>query len=244
MPHLSDHQMNTLKQSLLTQKQEIEQRLAANEHLGMAESLRDETGDLSVNDNHPGDLASEMFEREKDIALLENTERLLSRIDHALEQMDRGNYGKCAECGRPIPYERLLAVPFALHCAEHAPEQSNSKRRPVEERFLQPPFGRTSLDENDEDSNRFDGEDAWQIVASWGTSNTPAMAEGNNISDYDEIEIEAADDLDGFVEPFESFVATDIFGENVTVVRNKLYHKYLADKEGDPLLEPDREIDD
>lgn len=242
MSHLTAKQLKSLRQQLQSQKQDLEQRIAQSDHLGLSQSMREQTGELSTNDNHPGDLGSEMFERGKDIALLENEERLLARVKDALEQMDQGDYGVCQECGQPISYERLEAVPYALFCVQHAPNQSVSERRPVEEQFLQRPFGRTSLDDH-EDQNGFDGEDAWQIVESWGSSNSPAMAENNHIDDYNEMYIEAGDDLDGFVEPYESFIATDIFGQNVTVVRNKQYRKYLEAREGDPLLEPDYRID-
>lgn len=112
----------------------------------------------------------------------------------------------------------------------------------MEEQFLAPAFGRTSLDER-EDQNGFDGEDAWQIVESWGTSNTPAMAESGDIDSYDVMAIEAAEELDGFVEAYESFVATDIYGHDVSIVRNRQYRKYLENGEGSGLLEPGSEED-
>jgi len=239
--HLSSSQFRSLGQALRSMKKDLEQRLDQSNHLGLGESMRENTGELSTNDNHPADLGSEMFERGKDIALLENEERRLARVNMALEQMEQGDYGICHECNKPIPFDRLQAIPYTLYCVQHSPEQALSENRPIEEQFLNPPFGRTSLDDQ-EDQNGFDGEDAWQIVESWGTSNTPAMAEGNNIDDYDEMAIEASDELDGFVESYESFIATDIFGQNVSVVRNKQYHKYLEEHEGEPLLEPDTAV--
>jgi len=236
--HLSSSQFRSLQQALRSMKKDLEERLDQSSRLGLGESMRDNTGELSTNDNHPADLGSEMFERGKDIALLENEERRLDRVNTALELMEQGDYGICHECSKPIPFDRLQAIPYTLYCVQHSPEQALSENRPIEEQFLNPPFGRTSLDDQ-EDQNGFDGEDAWQIVESWGTSNTPAMAEGNNVDDYDEMAIEASDELDGFVESYESFIATDIFGQNVSVVRNKQYHKYLEEHEGEPLLEPD-----
>ena len=71
----------------------------------------------------------------------------------------------CDTCGATISFERLQAIPTTLYCIEHVPDPHSSDRRPVEEEFLAPPFGRTSLDELP-DQNQFDGEDAWQIVES------------------------------------------------------------------------------
>ena len=57
----------------------------------------------------------------------ENISRLLSglddrsqveiaAIDHALTRMAAGDYGRCEDCGEPIPIERLEALPTATTC--------------------------------------------------------------------------------------------------------------------------------
>lgn len=233
MKHLSLSQLEYLKQHLLEEKQELEQWIEANHEFGLAESMRDATGDLSTNDNHPADQASEIYERGKDIALLENREHHLEQVLLALESMADGTYGRCVICGQDIPYERLKAIPSTPYCLEHA-EEDVSQRRPAEEEFLQPPFGRTSLD--DHDQTGFDGEDAWQIVSSWGNSDSPALAEDHQIDDYDEVYTEE-DEREGYVEPIESFLATDLYGDHVSVVRNEEYYRYIRNNEGDRGLE-------
>jgi YteA family regulatory protein len=238
---LDQERIQTLRRRLLQEQSELMERVNRNSHFGLAASLRDSTGELSAIDNHPADLGTEMFERSKDLALLEREAFRLERVEAALARMDTGEYGHCAACGKFIPQERLEALPTAIYCTEHEPRQETSNNRPVEEEFLYPGFGRSSVDERDETG--FDGEDAWQIVESWGNSNSPAMAEGNNIDDYEMMVIEA-DENDGFVESLESFLATDITGHNVTVVRNRAYHEYMASNEGDPLLEPDELINE
>jgi DnaK suppressor protein len=40
----------------------------------------------------------------------------LQLIDHALERMERGDYGECTRCGEPIGDARLKALPFAQQC--------------------------------------------------------------------------------------------------------------------------------
>ncbi|WP_372007940.1 TraR/DksA C4-type zinc finger protein [Paenibacillus chitinolyticus] len=234
---LTSDQTDQLRQQLLIEKKELKEQLELDEHFGMSQAMGESTGELSTYDNHPADIGTEMFEREKDIALLENAERHLDQVNLALERLAAGTYGICMECGRTIPYERLSAIPTTQYCLEHVPNRHASDRRPVEEEFLAPPFGRTSLDERS-DQNQFDGEDAWQIVESWGNSDSPAMAEDPNIGDYNAMYVEA-DELDGYVEPFESFLATDIYGNHVSVIRNKAYRSYWDNQEGDPLLEPD-----
>lgn len=228
MDHLSQSQLQTLEEKLLKRKEELEYALSGNDHYGLEAALRDKTGELSTNDNHPADVATEMFERSKDLALLEHAEMELTRINEALLRMQNGSYGICETCGAPIGFDRLQAIPETMFCKEHSPQSSISERRPVEEDLLFPPFGRTSFDERD-DETEFDGEDAWQIVESYGTSNTPAMAEDNEVDDYNDMEIEASGELDGFTEAFESFVATDIYGENPCFFRNGVYRKHMKE---------------
>ncbi|HWQ12001.1 MAG TPA: TraR/DksA C4-type zinc finger protein [Roseiflexaceae bacterium] len=66
--------------------------------------------------NHLADDASELFLRERNIALRGNAEELIAQIDAALHRMDQGSYGICARCGKPIAEERLEALPHAIYC--------------------------------------------------------------------------------------------------------------------------------
>jgi DnaK suppressor protein len=43
---------------------------------------------------------------------------MLRRIDAALSRVASGRYGDCAECGKPIPSQRLRALPFAVRCLD------------------------------------------------------------------------------------------------------------------------------
>lgn len=235
-PNLTNTQLRNLRSSLVVEKAAIEQRLASFDHYGLSNSFRDSSGDLSTNDNHPADSGTEMYERGKDIALNEQEEFHLDRVNAALEAMDNGSYGKCLTCGEQIPYERLQALPDTLYCTAHSPRQHVSDHRPVEEQYLYPPFGRTSMDEHEDGYNGFDGEDAWQIVESYGDSTSPATSENRDVQRYDEVGIEA-DEPDGYVESLESFIATDITGKHVSVVRNKQYYDYMEHEEGDHALE-------
>ncbi|WP_168120707.1 TraR/DksA C4-type zinc finger protein [Paenibacillus sp. HB172176] len=224
------------RKQLEQEKQLLENQLNRNDEFGLRESLRDSVGELSPIDNHPGDVATELYEREKDIALLRQEERHLETINSALAAMDDATYGICKVCGADIAMERLDAEPETLTCIEHAPKAPVQDYRPVEEQFLEPPFGRSSMDENDYAG--FDGEDAWQIVEQWGNSDSPALSENRNAYDYDHMGIEA-DENDGYVESIESFLATDITGRHVSVVRNHEYNHYLHSEEGDHELEDD-----
>ncbi|MDR0266521.1 TraR/DksA C4-type zinc finger protein [Paenibacillus sp.] len=246
MQHLTASQLKHLRSLLEEQKQTLEHTDQENDSHGLDESMRDGIGELSLIDNHPADVATELYYREMDLMLQNHDDRQLASINDAIERIDKGTYGICPICDKPISYARLEAVPTTEFCAQDTPIHHVSNYRPVEETFLMPPFGRTSLDER-EDQNGFDGEDAWQAVENYGSSNTPAMAEGNEIHSYEEMEIEASEELEGCVEPYEAFVATDIYGNLIDIVRNQEYRKYMDAGEGVDmyrLAEEDEEDED
>ncbi len=85
-------------------------------------SLIDEIGELmsSSADNHLADTASETFERELDEGLEEDAARQLREVEAALGRIEAGSYGTCEVCGKPIPEERLEAIPWATLCVEDA----------------------------------------------------------------------------------------------------------------------------
>jgi len=139
-----------------------------------SEPLKESVGELSAYDNHTSDLGAETFEREKDLGLKDNTKILLMKVNHALDQIRNGSYGVCERCGKPIDEERLEAVPYTTLCVECKKEEEkpdDPRSRPLEEDVLKYPFGRSFLD--DTDRNEYDGEDAWQDAARYGTANTP-----------------------------------------------------------------------
>jgi DnaK suppressor protein len=96
--------------------------VAVIEHRNHADSLEDESGELvsSSADNHLADTASDTYDREFDEGLEEDAERLLGEIDRALGRIENGSYGLCEVCGKPIPEERLEAIPYTTLCIEDA----------------------------------------------------------------------------------------------------------------------------
>jgi RNA polymerase-binding transcription factor DksA len=88
---------------------------------GLVDNLRDEAGtseseqvsELADYDQHPADMGSETFEREKDLSILEQLEDELAELQAALERIDAGTYGIDEVTGDPIAPERLDAVPTA-----------------------------------------------------------------------------------------------------------------------------------
>jgi RNA polymerase-binding transcription factor DksA len=62
--------------------------------------------------------ATETADLENRMALEKRTKNQLAEVERALEKFDKGTYGICENCGKPIKPERLEALPQALYCME------------------------------------------------------------------------------------------------------------------------------
>jgi RNA polymerase-binding protein DksA len=82
------------------------------------EDVEAAASELNHADQHPADEASELFEEERDLGLRDDVDHLIAEVDAALQRLEEGRYGICEACGRPIPDERLEAVPATRHCLE------------------------------------------------------------------------------------------------------------------------------
>lgn len=92
------------------------------------QSESESLGELSSYDQHQADMGTETFEREKDLSILEQVEAELADVEHALRRLDDGTYGTCEVCSKPIPDERLEAMPAARLCLEHQSEVEREVR--------------------------------------------------------------------------------------------------------------------
>ena len=64
-------------------------------------------------DPSSADLAKDIVDREVDRSQFQWVKRELAEVDAALQRVDDGTYGVSEISGRPIPEERLRAVPHA-----------------------------------------------------------------------------------------------------------------------------------
>ncbi|MCG0274686.1 MAG: TraR/DksA C4-type zinc finger protein [Thermosediminibacteraceae bacterium] len=198
------------KQKLEDLKRELEDQMSTIVRRG-SDPLKESVGELSSYDNHTADLAAETFEREKDLGLRDNAKRMLMKVNEALEKMEDGRYGICEKCGNPIEEDRLEVVPYTSLCAKCSKEEEKvfeKRSRPVEEEVLKYPFGRSFLD--NKGYVGYDGEDAWQDVARYGTANTPQDEPGS--VDYDDAYTDG-DEKRGVTELLDRIINDDEPGE-------------------------------
>jgi len=76
--------------------------------------------------------ATEALELEKRLALENRIRQELAKIERALEKIDKGTYGLCDSCGKPIDPARLEALPQATLCMACKEQQAkNGKGKPA-----------------------------------------------------------------------------------------------------------------
>lgn len=164
---------------LIEQKEELT-RVVDEKAERLSYSIRESTDELSTIDNHPADLATELSDRERDMAIEVHNEDIVSQIDAAFDRIENGTYGSCANCHEDIPYDRLMAIPYTAFCIEHTEAKYVPNDRPIEEDHLLPPVD-NSFSNREANDELQDNEDSFQIVAQYGSSDTPSDFEG----DYD-----------------------------------------------------------
>jgi DnaK suppressor protein len=74
--------------------------------------------ELSNQDQHLGDEASELYQEETDQGRRQRLLRELEAVERAEKRLEAGKYGLSVESGEPIPDERLEAYPLAERTIE------------------------------------------------------------------------------------------------------------------------------
>lgn len=70
----------------------------------------------------------DIWEREKNLALINALEAKIGEIDRALRKLDKGEYGICERCGQEIDPARLKAMPTATLCLRCKQELERAAR--------------------------------------------------------------------------------------------------------------------
>jgi RNA polymerase-binding transcription factor DksA len=111
------------RQRLEQERDRVHELIAGLRSEGLDEEEAAQSGELTHYDQHPADQASETFEREKDMAILEQLELDLAEIEAALQRIEDGTYGIDEVSGEPIDPERLDAIPTARTNVQNARDQ-------------------------------------------------------------------------------------------------------------------------
>ncbi len=74
------------------------------------------------------DQASAEADKNFTLRLREREQKLLKKIDQALDRIVKGTFGICESCGEEISYQRLKARPVTTYCIECKTKQEEEEK--------------------------------------------------------------------------------------------------------------------
>ncbi len=110
-----------MKVKLLEMKSDILKKLVAEDEEFRDIVDKDDSKDLV-------DIASSDIDKTTLEALGTQEMKRLRLIEAALARIENGKYGMCLKSGKPIPKERLEAIPYALYRIEYQNEVERRNR--------------------------------------------------------------------------------------------------------------------
>lgn len=112
-------QLEEFRQRLEQQRQELLEKII--DTLDDVELSQDDRADEI-------DFATVMAEQNLNLRLRGRERKLIRKINHALERIDKNEFGKCVECGEAIAAKRLRARPVTTMCIECKEEQERREQ--------------------------------------------------------------------------------------------------------------------
>src|SRR5260370_39656676 len=118
--------LNEMKTRLKAKRAELRESIA-----NLTEAHPEPVGPIEASEGSQEfeDVAVDFLEMQQEQSILVNQQALLTEAEDALTRIEDGTYGKCVNCGRPIPEERLEAMPGAardVKCGEQLERRSLS----------------------------------------------------------------------------------------------------------------------
>ena len=114
---LRSEDIRRFEERLKAQRDAIESRIAANKR-GIEETVRGEAGVGDIEDE-----ANLLSEREAEIDENARDREELGQVNRALQRIRQGTYGLSEISGKPIPIERLEALPFVTTLVDERPPE-------------------------------------------------------------------------------------------------------------------------
>jgi DnaK suppressor protein len=114
---LTPQDVRRFHERLEAERAAIESRIAET-RAGIQETVE---ADLGVGDS--GDESEVLYERETDIYENAHDREKLEQVNRALRRIEEGTYGISEISGKPIPKERLEAVPYATTLVDERPPE-------------------------------------------------------------------------------------------------------------------------
>jgi len=120
--------LKTFKELLLKKKADLAKGIEHITNDSLKKSQRDAAGDLSAYSIHMADMATDNYDREFSLGLADNEQKILHRIEGALDKIGDKTFGLCELCNKKISKVRLKAVPYAELCVPCQEKEEKSKK--------------------------------------------------------------------------------------------------------------------
>ena len=111
--------LDAFQEQLIEKRDEIQKE---------AERTLAELNDQSGNIPDPNDRASAESGRNFELRIRQREQKLLSKIEDALQRIDDGDFGQCESCGELIGLKRLEARPVTTLCIECKTAQESKEK--------------------------------------------------------------------------------------------------------------------
>jgi RNA polymerase-binding protein DksA len=121
IPPIDQEFLDKMETALLALKTEIVNNLIASNEDFKEIMEGEEPKDLA-------DIASDDTDRKMIEAIGIQELKRLKLIESAITRIKQGKYGHCIKCGKRIPQDRLIAIPYALMCIECKSEEERRNR--------------------------------------------------------------------------------------------------------------------
>src|SRR2546429_9723673 len=127
---LSKKQLTHLEQRLLDERARVMKELGYYDE-SFNNTLQSSDGDLSSYSFHMADQGTDTMEREKQFLFASQEGRYLWHVNQALRRLygEPESFGRCEQCGDPIGFDRLDALPHARLCIKCKAREEDGKRR-------------------------------------------------------------------------------------------------------------------
>ena len=125
----SREEIGKYKKMLLKKKEEMLKEIRGVQKDSLNTSQRDASGDLSAYTFHMADVATDSFDREFSLGIATNVQqKILYAIEEALKRIEDKTFGTCLGCEKPIPKQRLMAMPWVSLCVECQSKEDPQKK--------------------------------------------------------------------------------------------------------------------
>ncbi len=129
---------------LLDMRKRVSEGLDVRTKDTLKRSTKEDSGDLA---SYSSDSGTDTFDRDFALNLVSSEQDLLFEIDQAIKRLGDGSYGICEINGKPIPADRLLAIPFTRYSLEGQKELEGTGK--VRKTYIEPPTNLTETSEED-----------------------------------------------------------------------------------------------